>query len=230
MNEPPVLSCIGLEKSYQMGETVVRAIRGVDLQIWRSSYLAVTGPSGSGKSTLLNLLGLLDRPTTGTIHVLDEDTQRLDDDRLARLRNRTIGFVFQTFNLLPRLSALENVSLPLLYSDIPRVDRLERARVALERVGLGDRLSHRPAELSGGQRQRVAIARALVTSPELILADEPTGNLDQETGREILDLFDDLHDEGRTLVVITHDETVAERAERRIHVVDGTIVESSAPE
>jgi putative ABC transport system ATP-binding protein len=221
----PVLRCSQLVKTYTLGDTEVHALRGVDLRVEPGDYLAVTGPSGSGKSTLLNLFGLLDRPTSGEIEVQGTPVAGLGDDELAALRNRTIGFVFQTFHLLPRATALDNVALPLLYSGIPAAQRRERARQCLELVGLADRTLHRPSELSGGQRQRVAVARALVTDPALVLADEPTGNLDQATGREVLALLDELHDQGRTILVITHDVDVAARAQRRIHVVDGLISE-----
>jgi len=205
------------------GETV-RALDGVDLELARGSYTAVMGPSGSGKSTLMNLLGCLDRPDSGAYWLDGHAVHAESDDRvLSRLRGRMIGFIFQTFNLLPRLSAAENVELPLIYQGVPAPVRRQRAEQALLRVGLADRARHRPAELSGGQRQRVAIARALVVEPGLLLADEPTGNLDSRTTREILDLFDLLHAEGQTLVVVTHEDEVAARAGQIVHLLDGRV-------
>jgi putative ABC transport system ATP-binding protein len=219
----PLIQLRGLRKVYGAGDLAVEALRGIDLDIHRGEYLAVMGPSGSGKSTLMHILGLLDSPTSGS-YVLDGDeVSTLSKRRLAALRNRSIGFIFQNFNLLPRASLARNVELPLLYAGVARSDRRARASRALEQVGLVDRGRHRPNQLSGGQRQRAAIARALVTDPFVIMADEPTGNLDQNTGHEILEVFDELHRKGQTLIVVTHDPAVARRAERTIHIVDGLL-------
>ena len=210
-------------RTYDLGRVQVHALAGASLRVSEGEFVAVIGPSGSGKSTLMNILGCLDRPTAGT-YVLDGmEVETLDDHDLAIVRSRMIGFVFQSYNLLPRTSALENVATPLLYQGVPKKERLARAKAALERMGLGDRLDHEPTELSGGQQQRVAIARALVTEPRLILADEPTGNLDSHTGEEVLQLLHDLNDHGATIVLITHDSEVAVRASRQIHVRDGRI-------
>ena len=210
-------------RTYDLGRVQVHALAGASLHVDEGEFVAVIGPSGSGKSTLMNLLGCLDRPPSGR-YVLDgTPVEELDDDGLAVVRSRMIGFVFQSYNLLPRTSALENVATPLLYQGVPKKIRLARATAALERMGLGDRLDHEPSELSGGQQQRVAIARALVTEPRLILADEPTGNLDSHTGEEVLGLFHELNDAGATIVLITHDADVAVRATRQIHVRDGRI-------
>jgi putative ABC transport system ATP-binding protein len=215
----------GVERTYQMGSTEVRALDGIDLEIADGAYLAVMGRSGSGKSTLMNILGCLDTPTGGR-YVLDgTEVQTLDDDQLAGVRNRRIGFVFQTFNLLPRVTAVDNVALPLVYRGLSRSQREDRARRALERVGLGHRLHHQPSELSGGQCQRVAIARALVTSPSILLADEPTGNLDTVTSAEIMALLDELSAEGRTVILVTHEEEIARHAQQRVRLRDGRIVE-----
>lgn len=208
-----------------MGDVEVRALRGVNMRVDRGEYVAIMGPSGSGKSTLMNLLGCLDTPTEGSYRLAGEEVSRLTDEQTAAIRNRRIGFVFQTFHLLPRYSALDNVGLPLRYGGVPRDERRRRARIVLERVGLADRVDHRPNQLSGGQRQRVAIARALVNDPDLLLADEPTGNLDSQVGGEILALFDELHESGRTVVMVTHEPDVAARAGRLIRFVDGEIVE-----
>jgi putative ABC transport system ATP-binding protein len=208
-----------------MGDVQVRALRGVNMRVERGEYVAIMGPSGSGKSTLMNLLGCLDTPTEGSYRLAGEEVSRLTDEQTAAIRNRRIGFVFQTFHLLPRYSALDNVGLPLRYGGVPRDERRRRARIVLERVGLADRVDHRPNQLSGGQRQRVAIARALVNDPDLLLADEPTGNLDSQVGEEILALFDELHESGRTVVMVTHEPDVAARAGRLIRFVDGEIVE-----
>ena len=210
-------------RTYDLGRVQVHALSGASLRVDEGEFVAIIGPSGSGKSTLMNILGCLDRPTSGR-YVLDgTPVEELDDDGLAVVRSRLIGFVFQSYNLLPRTTALENVATPLLYQGVPKKIRLARATAALERMGLGDRLDHEPNELSGGQQQRVAIARALVTEPRLILADEPTGNLDSHTGEEVLGLFHELNDAGATIVLITHDADVAVRATRQVHVLDGRI-------
>jgi putative ABC transport system ATP-binding protein len=201
----------------------VHALDGVDLEIPRGSYVAVMGPSGSGKSTLMNVVGCLDTPTEGTVYLDGQEVTAMSDRERTRIRGEEVGFVFQTFNLMPRLTAVENVALPLVFRGVPAGERRERATELLERVGLGDRLDHVPNELSGGQRQRVAIARALVNDPALILADEPTGNLDTETGENIMDLFAELHAEGNTVVMVTHERPIAEHAERIIHLLDGHI-------
>ncbi len=212
-----------LWKTYRMGAEEIHALRGIDLSVERGDYFAIMGPSGSGKSTLMNLLGCLDTPTRGSYVLNGREVSSMADDDLAHIRNREIGFVFQTFNLLPRATALHNVELPLVYAGVTAGERLKSARHALEQVALADRLKHRPNELSGGQRQRVAIARALVTSPSIILADEPTGNLDSATGREILSLFDMLHDKGHTLLVVTHEQEVAAHAGNIVQLRDGVV-------
>jgi putative ABC transport system ATP-binding protein len=213
-----------VSRIYDLGHVQVAALQGVDLEVEAGEFLAIVGPSGSGKSTMMNILGCLDRPTGGTYTLAGTPIAELDDDGLARLRSRTIGFVFQSYNLLPRTSALENVATPLLYQGVSRKDRLARAQLALERLGLGDRITHIPTELSGGQQQRVAIARALVTEPALLLADEPTGNLDSTSGAEVMALLAQLNAAGRTIVMITHDAEVASRARRQVHVRDGRLV------
>lgn len=213
----------GLQKVYLMGEERVAALAGVDLRIERGEHVAVTGPSGSGKSSLMNVLGGLDRPTEGAYWFEGENVAEFSDDELADFRNRRIGFVFQSFQLLPRLTALQNVELPLIYGGMATGERRDRARQMLERVGLGSRVLHRPTQLSGGQQQRVAIARALANAPDLLLADEPTGALDSQTGQEVLQLFRDLNAEGLTLVLVTHDQKVAAQAHRRIAFLDGRI-------
>jgi putative ABC transport system ATP-binding protein len=212
-----------LWKTYDMGSEQVHALRGVNIRIERNEYVAIMGPSGSGKSTLMNLIGCLDSPTSGKYWLNNQLVSDLDDDELARIRNKEIGFVFQTFNLLARATALHNVELPLIYAGIPAEARLERAKQSLELVDLGPRMNHKPNELSGGQRQRVAIARALVNKPSIILADEPTGNLDSQTGNEIMALFDRLHREGNTIVLVTHEHDIAEYAHRIIHIKDGKV-------
>ncbi len=218
-----VIEIRALARSYPMGDAVVHALHGVDVSIRHGEYVAIMGPSGSGKSSLMNIIGCLDSPDAGDYHLNGRQVSRLKDGELAAIRNREIGFVFQTFNLLQRATALHNVELPLIYAGVGRRERIERATKALEMVGLSDRMHHRPGELSGGQRQRVAIARALVNRPSLLLADEPTGNLDSTTAAEILATFDRLHAAGNTIVLVTHDETVARRAKRIIRLRDGAI-------
>ncbi len=217
------ISLSGIKKIYQVGTEKVHALAGVDLSIRENEYISVMGPSGSGKSTLMNIIGCLDTPTEGTYEFEGEMVHEMDDNQLASIRNRKIGFVFQTFNLLPKLTALRNVELPLIYANVPREIRLERAEQALTQVGLQDRITHKPNELSGGQRQRVAIARALVTNPSIILADEPTGNLDSKSGVEIMKILDSLHEQGNTIILVTHEATVAAHAKRTIHLLDGQI-------
>jgi putative ABC transport system ATP-binding protein len=212
-----------LAKVYQMGTEEVHALRGVDIEIRRGEYVAIMGPSGSGKSTLMNLIGCLDSPSSGKYWLAGRLVSELDDDELAYIRNKEIGFVFQTFNLLPRASALHNVELPLIYNGTPSEERLARAKKSLQIVDLADRMYHKPNELSGGQRQRVAIARALVNSPSIVLADEPTGNLDSKTGEEIMGVFAQLHQQGNTIILVTHEPDVAEHAYRVIHIRDGKV-------
>jgi putative ABC transport system ATP-binding protein len=221
----PLIELERVSRIYQMGHVDVPALDDVSLRIDEGEFVAIAGPSGSGKSTMMNILGCLDRPTMGSYRLAGTPVGGLDDDSLARVRSRTIGFVFQSYNLLPRTSAIDNVATPLLYQGVGRSDRQRRARATLERLGLGDRAEHEPTELSGGQQQRVAVARALVTEPALILADEPTGNLDSHTGAEVIALLRELHDSGRTVVLITHDADVASMADRQIHLLDGRIAD-----
>jgi putative ABC transport system ATP-binding protein len=225
---PLVIAIEGVTKLYRMGEETIHALRGVSLQIRRNEYLAIMGPSGSGKSTLMNMLGCLDTPTAGRYEFTGKNVKIMTDDELADIRNREIGFVFQTFNLLPRSDALRNVELPLIYAGMSAAEREPLAQKALKDVGLQHRMHHKPAELSGGQRQRVAIARALVNRPSIILADEPTGNLDSQTGVEIMALFEQLYQQGNTLIVVTHEEDIARHARRIVRLRDG-LIESDEP-
>jgi putative ABC transport system ATP-binding protein len=218
-----VIDIENITKNYVMGEETVHALRGVSLQIYRNEYIAIMGPSGSGKSTLMNMLGCLDTPSSGRYEFNGKNVAEMNDDELAAIRNREIGFVFQTFNLLPRSTSLRNVELPLIYAGINPVARQEQAMKAMEDVGLGDRMHHKPNELSGGQRQRVAIARALVNRPSIILADEPTGNLDSKTGEEIMALFENLYRRGNTIILVTHEADIAAHARRTVHLRDGFI-------
>src|SRR5437899_870391 len=220
---PVVIDIENITKDYVMGEEILHALRGVTLQIRRNEYIAIMGPSGSGKSTLMNMLGCLDTPTSGRYEFNGRDVAEMDDDELAAIRNREIGFVFQTFNLLARATSLRNVELPLIYAGMDPESREERATQALTDVGLGDRIQHKPNELSGGQRQRVAIARALVNDPSIILADEPTGNLDSKTGEEIMALLEDLYQRGHTIILVTHERDIAAHARRTIHLRDGVV-------
>jgi putative ABC transport system ATP-binding protein len=230
MRSAPVIDVRDVRKTYQLGDIAVHALRGVSLRVDRGEYIAIMGASGSGKSTLMNILGCLDLPTSGA-YVLDGlDVRDVDEDTLSDVRNRFIGFVFQSYNLIPRTRALANVELPLSYASVPRAVRRERALAALSAVGLGQRINHVPSELSGGQQQRVAIARALVTNPALILADEPTGNLDTASGEEVLGLFEQLSEEGRTIVLITHEDDVAAHAGRVIRLRDGAIIADERPQ
>ncbi|MFO7671215.1 MAG: ABC transporter ATP-binding protein [Bacteroidales bacterium] len=210
-------------KNYYIGTITVEALRSVDIEIKRNEYVAIMGPSGSGKSTLMNLIGALDTPTSGSYILNGTDVSKMDDNRLAEIRNKEIGFIFQTFNLLPRYTALENVTLPLIYAGVGKSERVEQAKKTLEEVGLADRMDHRPNELSGGQRQRVAVARALVNNPSIILADEPTGNLDSKTSIDIMKLFGHIHRRGNTIILVTHEESIARYAHRIIRLLDGEI-------
>ncbi|MFW5777953.1 MAG: ABC transporter ATP-binding protein [Bacteroidota bacterium] len=219
-----------LSKNYRVGTEVVRALRSVSLSIFKNEYLALMGPSGSGKSTLMNILGCLDSPSSGGYFLNDKDVSKLIDNQLAEIRNKEIGFVFQTFNLLPRSTALDNVALPLIYSGISKADRMERAMEVLDQVGLSDRVHHKPNELSGGQRQRVAVARALVNRPSIILADEPTGNLDSKTSIEIMGLFQEIHEAGNTIILVTHEEDIALHAHRVVKLLDGEIASDTVNE
>ena len=227
MTAAPIVALEHVSRTYAMDGVRVDALRDVSLAVGAGEFVAIVGPSGSGKSTMMNIVGCLDRPTSGDYRIAGTPVAPLSDDALARLRSRTIGFVFQSYNLLPRTTALENVATPLLYQGIGRRERTARAAAALERLGLADRLDHQPNQLSGGQQQRVAIARAIVTDPALILADEPTGNLDSASGREVLTLLRELHATGRTIVLITHDEDVAAAAPRRLHIRDGRLSDGS---
>jgi len=228
MESKSVISLRGITRDFQLGAQTVHVLKGIDLDIQQGEYVALMGPSGSGKSTLMNLLGCLDTPTAGSYHLAGRDVSRMDDNDLAAVRNKEIGFVFQTFNLIPRQTALQNVALPMVYAGASKEARTERAEEALRQVGLEDRMDHRPNQLSGGQRQRVAVARALVNTPSMILADEPTGNLDSTTSVEIMKLFDDIHKAGNTLVVVTHEEDIAQHAHRIIRLRDG-VIESDTP-
>ncbi len=228
MNQNAIISIRDLTKDYIMGTQKVHALRGVDFDIKKNEYVSIMGPSGSGKSTLMNIIGCLDTLTTGSYHLNGQDVSHLTDNDLAAVRNREIGFVFQTFNLLPRSNCLANVELPLIYAGVRSSDRKKRALEVLDRVGLTDRVDHKPNELSGGQRQRVAIARALVNNPSILLADEPTGNLDSKTGEEIMRLFEDLYDAGHTIIVVTHEQDVAQHSRRIINLRDG-MIESDTP-
>lgn len=218
-----VISLDKLVKNYYIGSITVEALRSVDIDIKKNEYVAIMGPSGSGKSTLMNLIGCLDTPTSGSYNLSGTDVSKMDDNRLAEIRNQEIGFIFQTFNLLPRYTALENVILPLIYAGFGKTERVAKAKKTLEDVGLGDRMEHKPNELSGGQRQRVAVARALVNNPSIILADEPTGNLDSKTSLDIMKLFGEIHSLGNTIIVVTHEETVARYAHRIIRLFDGKV-------
>ena len=218
-----IIGIKSVSKIYNLGDTVVKALDNVSLSIFENDFISIMGPSGSGKSTLMNIIGCLDVPTKGSYKFNNEKISKMKDSQLADIRNQKIGFVFQTFNLLPKLNALQNVEVPLVYSNLKRFKRTEKAKEALNIVGLSDRINHKPNELSCGQRQRVAIARALVNKPSIILADEPTGNLDSKSGNEILNFFDDLHKAGNTLIIVTHEKSVAKRAKRRIEIFDGKI-------
>jgi putative ABC transport system ATP-binding protein len=226
----PTIRTHNLRRSYKMGGEMIYALRGVDLTIERGEYVAIMGPSGSGKSTLMNMIGCLDSPDEGEYWLNGKLVSDMPDRELARVRNKEVGFVFQTFNLLPRANALHNVELPLIYAGLKRKERLERAKRALERVGLGERMNHRPSEMSGGQRQRVAVARALVTEPSILLADEPTGNLDSTTSRDIMALFAELHSAGHTILLVTHEQDIAHYARRVIHFLDGKIAQDTLNE
>jgi putative ABC transport system ATP-binding protein len=221
----PTIRTHNLQRRYRMGDEIIHALRGIDLTVQRGEYVAIMGPSGSGKSTLMNVIGCLDTPDEGEYWLNGKLVSSMNDRELARVRNKEVGFIFQTFNLLPRANALHNVEIPLIYAGMRRRERMARARDALQRVGLGDRVGHRPSEMSGGQRQRVAVARALVTEPSILLADEPTGNLDSATSRDIMALFDALHSAGHTIVVVTHESDIAKHARRIITFRDGMIAE-----
>ncbi|MGB3850001.1 MAG: ABC transporter ATP-binding protein [Tunicatimonas sp.] len=218
-----IIETQAIAKTYRMGGETVHALKSISIQVQRGEYVAFMGPSGSGKSTLMNIIGCLDTPTSGTYHLNQNDVSDLTENELATIRNREIGFVFQTFNLLPRSSSLDNVALPLIYAGVSRAERQERALQVLSSVGLGDRADHRPNELSGGQRQRVAIARALINNPSIILADEPTGNLDSKTSYDVMELFQDLHDQGNTIIMVTHEDDIAHYAHRIVRLKDGLV-------
>lgn len=222
-NREEIISIEDIRKTYEVGTQEVHALAGVNLKIWRNDYVAIMGPSGSGKSTLMNILGCLDTPTSGRYVLNGTDVSRMDEDELAEVRNKEIGFVFQTFNLLPRYTALENVAVPLVYAGVSKSKRLHRADEALQSVGLGDRMEHKPNEMSGGQRQRVAVARALINNPSIILADEPTGNLDTKTSIDIMHLFERIYASGNTVIVVTHEEDIARHARRIVRLRDGVI-------
>lgn len=223
MPENALISLSGIQKRYELGEQVVYALRDINLEIQRGEYVALMGPSGSGKSTLMNIIGCLDTPTAGTYILNGKEVSSMSDGELSHIRNMEIGFVFQTFNLLSRLTALDNVALPLVYAGVSKKERTERAKAALNDVGLSDRMSHKPNELSGGQRQRVAVARSLINNPSILLADEPTGNLDTNTSKEIMALFDEIHAKGNTIILVTHEEDIARYAKRMVRVRDGVI-------
>ena len=223
MSNLPLIALQGIQKRYELGDQVVYALRDINLDIIKGEYVALMGPSGSGKSTLMNIIGCLDTPTAGTYNLNDKEVSRMSDNELSTIRNVEIGFVFQTFNLLARLTALDNVALPLVYAGIGKKERIERATIALQDVGLGDRMNHKANELSGGQRQRVAVARALINNPSILLADEPTGNLDTKTSKEIMALFDEIHQKGNTIILVTHEEDIARHAKRMVRVRDGVI-------
>lgn len=225
----PIIQIIDIKKHYAIGNQIVKALNGVNIEIQKNEFVALMGPSGSGKSTLMNIIGCLDSPTSGSYILNNKNVSRMEDDELAGIRNKEIGFVFQTFNLLPRYSALENVALPLVYAGMSKDKRDARAKEVLQQVGLGDRMNHKPNELSGGQRQRVAVARALVNNPSIILADEPTGNLDTKTSYEIMALLDEIHRNGNTIVLVTHEEEIAKHAKRIIRLRDGIIETSEEP-
>jgi putative ABC transport system ATP-binding protein len=228
MAENALISLSGIQKRYELGEQIVYALREINLEIQRGEYAALMGPSGSGKSTLMNIIGCLDTPTAGTYILNGKEVSSMTDGELSHIRNQEIGFVFQTFNLLNRLTALDNVALPLVYTGVGKKERTERAKSALNDVGLGDRMSHKPNELSGGQRQRVAVARSLINNPSILLADEPTGNLDTNTSKEIMALFDEIHARGNTIILVTHEEDIARYAKRMVRVRDGVIEKTGA--
>jgi putative ABC transport system ATP-binding protein len=226
MNKP-IISLEGITKTYYLGEQVVNALRSIDLAILKGEYIALMGPSGSGKSTLMNIIGCLDSPTNGNYWLNNQEVSKMSDSDLSVVRNKEIGFVFQTFNLLNRLNAIDNVALPLVYAGIPKKQREEQAKLVLEKVGLKDRMNHKPNELSGGQRQRVAVARALVNNPSILLADEPTGNLDSKTSHEIMALFEEIYAAGNTIVLVTHEEDIANHARKIVRLKDGVVEKTS---
>jgi len=223
-----VIRTLNLTRNFVLGKELIHVLKGIDIQIQKNEYVAFMGPSGSGKSTFMNIIGCLDSPTSGEYRLNGTNVAGLNDNQLAEIRNKEIGFIFQTFNLMARYSALENVALPLIYAGVPKSDRLKRAKAVLEQVGLGDRMKHKPNELSGGQRQRVAVARALVNNPTILLADEPTGNLDTKTSYEIMGLFEELHQKGNTIILVTHEEDIARHSTRIVRLRDG-LIESDAP-